>query len=853
MQRTTRRFRPVLECLEDRLTPSSFTAVVTGTKLTITKTTTGGSGSNLVIAPAATFGELTVTSSAGDILNGSANPFTTSKPVATVVVALGNSGTVANSAEDTLTFDGSTGTGPINLTGGLSIAGTGGDKVLALTDMNLLHAAPLNVTLKGNGVEMSTFTNVNVGGAATITHPGVGNTTVAITNNAGNPGPNVVFNWGSLSITNGQGANVNAIHDTNFAGNVTINNGPGDGTTLGADGGSKNIISALNDQTLTTIGGSVTITTTSGMSDSELSDYNVHGNVTINTGPGIAGQTAGSIVDVENQQTVSTSGIPAIGGNVSITGTTAADATSPSGLTINVGASSNPLIMHGNLTVSATGTKDKSTGNIGSVTVNLTDLLIASGAASITIGGQTANDTVSINGANMVSHYGDLSITSNTGGNFNIQNMAGETDVANTVSLHSSGGTVVIGHLNPNPPGEDGTVHINGDLNITGIGTEGITVVGTRLSGTEEDEGNLKIALTGFPPRAGNNYEMNAGFTDTAISGAATISAPTYSGNFVTITTSGSASPNTVFKWGSLSITNGEDGTNTINDTDFAGNVTIKNAGNDDGDGINTTDIGAANDQNLATIGGNLTITNGLNPPSDTELNDYNVNGNVTIKSSPAAQDFVGLENNPTFPGSGIPVIDGNVSITAGSGSTRQGAPATIDVGTGGKDPYTYGNKATNNPLLIEGNLAITVTGSGMAVDLNDLSVANGTTSVTLGAGSGDTVQVQGSSSVTSVFDNFNITSSGTGGNTFANTLSIQDQAGTIEFGGAVNVQLAGTGNTLDLAADTNNSTGVAGAVVDFFSTSVFNGGSGTTSSDFEGTANTNLFLTTAPQFSHFH
>jgi len=83
--------------------------------------------------------------------------------------------------------------------------------------------------------------------------------------------------------------------------------------------------------------------------------------------------------------------------------------------------------------------------------------------------------------------------------------------------------------------------------------------------------------------------------------------------------------------------------------------------------------------------------------------------------------------------------------------------------------------------------------------------------------------------------------------------VSIQDKAGTTVFGGAVNVQLAGDGNRLNLAAGINNTTGVAGAVVDFFSTSAFNGGSGTNNTDFEGTANTDLFFTTAPLLSHFH
>ncbi len=83
--------------------------------------------------------------------------------------------------------------------------------------------------------------------------------------------------------------------------------------------------------------------------------------------------------------------------------------------------------------------------------------------------------------------------------------------------------------------------------------------------------------------------------------------------------------------------------------------------------------------------------------------------------------------------------------------------------------------------------------------------------------------------------------------------MSIQDQAGTTQFTGAVNVQFAGANNTLNLAADTNNTLGVSNAAVDLFSTSTFNGGTGTTSSIFEGIPLFNMFYAIAPTISHFH
>lgn len=845
MRRPTRCFRPVLECLENRLTPSSFTATIKGTTLTITEAKPDH-GSSLVIAPAATFGDVSITSNAGDTITG--NAITNPSPVTTVVVNLGTSGIVANGGTaDTLTFDGSS-TNGLNFSGGLSINGTGGDKVLALTDVNLLGDAPLMVNLMGNGAETSTFTNVNVGGAATIMHSGVGNTQFTITSTAAAPGP---YNWGSLSITNGQGADTNVINDTNFAGNVNINNGKGDGTTTG-DTSTK--LSAANDQTLTTIGGNLTINTMSGISDSEVDDYNVHGTVMINTGTGITGQTTGSIVDLESTQTVATSGIPTIGGNVTITATTVADL-SP-GLTIAVGTSSNPTIMHGNLSITATGTGvSANNGPASSVGISLTNLRIASGAASITLAGQTSGDTVSVNGTSglseyPVSDYGSLSITSNaTGANtYNIQNQAGETDVDNTVSLQLTNPSAIgadavqIGDTNQAPPpNEDGTVNIDGNLNITGTGSKSITAQGLRLSGTGANEGNLNVTLTGPPPAGGLPFSMAATFTDTSITGAATVSDSTYSDCQLTITSAaaGTPDPNTVFKWGSLSVTNGKSASVQINDTDFAGNVSITNATTSNV--ATPTFLRALNDENLMTIGGNLSITNTGSGASDTEVYDYSVQGNVTIKSAAAANDFVGLENVQTYSTSGIPVIGGNVTITAGSGAAS-GNTAAIDVGTGGGDGAA--NPAPNNPIFIAGNLGITTTGGGVTVDLDDVVAPDGTTTVMLGTGTGDTVNVEGTT-VTSVFNNFTLTSSATGANTF----NIQAVTGTTEFGGTVNVTLAGGANTLTIASDTNND-----AIVDLYgsSASTFNGGTGNTSTLVGGLPNADLHFIVTPKFEHF-
>ena len=814
MTKANRRFRPALERLEDRLTPTNVSATLYGTILTITKVSGNDS---LTVAQTATFGQLTVSTTAGNTVNNSPNPFTTRAGVGItrVVVNLGT-------GTDSLTFDGAS-IAAINLIGGLSVSGTGGDKTLALTDVNLLHGANLNVNLTGNGSELSTFTDVNVGGAATISHPGAGNTEVTIT--SGPPNLNTVFNWGSLSITNGQGSDVNTVDDTNFAGNVTINDGPGEPGNTGTQGGSQTTFADRFDRNLATIGGNLSVATASGQSDTEIYDYNVQGNVTVNAGAGVAGQTLASIVGVDFTQTFGFTGIPTIGGNVNIIGSTVP--TPSPGLLIDLGTS-NPLIIHGNLSVNVTGN--------GSVDATISDLRMASGSANITLGGQTHDNTVTIQGSGTTSSFQSMTIASHAGSNnFNIQTAAGQTDFGGSLSFQLGSGTdtIQLGHANSSPPpNEDGTVHIAGDLNISGTGGDKtISVLGTDLTGS----GNLNMHLEA-------NGAENSTFTDVSLAGAATVKHPGAGNTNFTITTSGGPNVNTVFKWGSLSIANGQGAdVNLISDTDFAGNVTINNgpgaANNVNWHGGSYTNISATNDENLATIGGNVTITT-ASGESDSELYDYKVSGNVSINTGAgiAGQNtgsFVGIENTQSFSTSGIPVIGGNVTITGTA--VFAGPLLVIDLGTA-------------SPLTIDGNLSVNANGAGSAaIDLNDLSVANGSTSLTLGGQTHDnTVSVQGST-VTSVFDSFTMTSAASETNTY----NIQDQAGTLEFAGPLNLQLGVGSDTVNLAADINHIGGFPGAVVDLFGTSTFNGGPGTNDL-FEGTHNAELFFTSDPQISHF-
>ena len=141
------------------------------------------------------------------------------------------------------------------------------------------------------------------------------------------------------------------------------------------------------------------------------------------------------------------------------------------------------------------------------------------------------------------------------------------------------------------------------------------------------------------------------------------------------------------------------------------------------------------------------------------------------------------------------------------------------------------------------------VAGAGAAaINLNDLSVPNGKSTLSLGIDNkNDAVQVQGSAAVTSIYDDFAIVSLASGHNLF----SFQDQAGETRFYGAVKVNLGPGPDTLNVAADSAHDTGVTNAIVKFFSSTAFDGGPGTDSL-FEGTENTNLFFAAGSQVTNF-
>jgi hypothetical protein len=533
MQRRQHPFRPTLECLETRLTPANVTTSISGTILTLTKT--GGDDAITIINTGTTpalFGRLTVSTTAGNTINGGPGPFNTPGRITGVTVNLG-------AGSDVVTFDGVS-NGRIDLSNNLSINGSGGNKAITVQSTTLQGAAALGINLTGNGNENTTLTDDNVAGATAINHAGIGDTTVRV-NTTGAPGPvgQSINNFGSLTINNGQGSDSTQISDTNFAGGITINNGAGNPANTGFGGGSDNDLFAANAGQLLTVGGGVTITTASGEADAEINDYNVNGSINVSTGAGVANQE--NFVGVENNRSITAR--PVIGGSVSVTGVTNTGNVF-TGLGVVLGNTLTPaegLVINGGVTIKASGT--------GTVFPRIRGAQIA-GGTSITISGQgdesvTFSDT-SVHGAVGISHLntGNTTVTVNTVND--TQNNWGGLTITNGVGSDSTqisdtnfAGNVVI---NNGPGNPNSTAFGSGSDNDFFESNAGqlLTIGGSLSITTATGESNNEI----------QDYNVNHAVTVNTGAGVAGQS----SSNIVDIENSSNVSQNPVIG-GSVSIT----------------------------------------------------------------------------------------------------------------------------------------------------------------------------------------------------------------------------------------------------------------------------------------------------------
>jgi hypothetical protein len=822
-----RRHRTILqlEALEARETPTTnFTTSFTSSSgiaiLNVTKVT----GNTTLTVTNDGFNVFQFAGDSNTTFNGAGNSFSnTGHPVQKIVLNLG-------AGADNIAFDGSANTGPINLSGGLTITGTAGDKVIGMAQVNLLGTAALKVSITSTGLEAISFVDCTMSGANTISHTGVGNTTLAIdTDNLGNNKDNV-NHWGSLTVTNGTGADVNQIFDTDFSGNVSISNGAGATGSKGPSGGSTNIFAAHNNTGTLTVSGNLSVSTTSGQSDNEIGDYNVHGTLSVTTGAGIVGQNTENFVGIENNPT--NSGTIPVFGSISITGNTV-NGLNP-GLSIDVGTPKDAAAGSGtDFPVNITTSFSATVNGTGSAHVLLNDLLASTASVTITLASTTSGNTVDVLGDQATALLGSLTIASTASGNsnsFNMQTLPGTLDVTGALSFKMGNAPDSINVGKPDSNTNVALVLNLGSLSITGTG-------GNKTYSVQNATiGSISMSLTGTGSAISTYTDVNV--TNTA----SFTTAGNYGTSFNIVTSTANA--NSLNNWGSLTITNGIGAdSNNIQDTDFAGNVAISNG---TGAPANKFQFGGSETLLLAkhygallSIHGNLSIST-TSGQSDSEVNDYNVHGSVSITTGlgiagMSNANFVGIENNKKI--GNAPVIGGAVAIT---GNTVNGLSPGLIVDLG-----------TSEPVTLHSNLSVAAVGGIGSAQfvLQDLTVDHGTTSITFGGTTSNNELDVFGSVVTSIYNAFNITSNSLSG---TSVYKFQDQKGTLLIDGLVKWSFGNANTTLDLAADSSNTGGVKNALLEFFPINVgltpaeqFLAGIG--NNQLFGANNVNLFFVTPP------
>jgi hypothetical protein len=355
------RFRPTLELLEGRLTPTcNVTASVVDHNLTITD---NAAASSLTLSePAA--GEITITPDAGTTINGKAGPATFMGVTGGLTVNLGT-------GNDTLTFDLSQHSFAI---GNVSITGTTGNKTLLTNTMGTTNALDVHgnfSAILGNGTDFTMLHQFNVTGNMTIDHAN-GNAFVFLGVDTANLGK--LFNSvnGSLTVANvtslgtaGTGIDIDALEETNVGGDITAHMGRGDSSGFGG----WTSVGSLSSKSIT-VGGNVSITDQGGFlafgdfanDGEEVVNAHVAGNVMMDLGSSV-GNTA---LFGNGTSASSTSA-----NHVMITGSGAHDA-------VTVG----PSVVHGDLAVALLGQ--------GGNSISVDDVSVTGDASLTALGGSNS-------------------------------------------------------------------------------------------------------------------------------------------------------------------------------------------------------------------------------------------------------------------------------------------------------------------------------------------------------------------------------------------------------------------------------------------------------------------------------
>jgi hypothetical protein len=263
--------RPYVDRLEARDVPVA-NLIVTFSPVTHTLTIVGDANNNDVTVTGDFLDQTHfILNSSNSSINGEPPPYSTPSGVKNLVFKMldGN---------DSVTFDPKV---PIFLRGSVSIDGGAGVNSVAATHLTVGKNLSVTNAAQTTGLDSVGLIDFSAGGSVQVKNAG-GDSYTGISRDV----TGVSTIKGSLTITNGTGADSFNLNDTNVDGNVTINDGHGNAAGVA---GFVNIYNLDNTAIRSIIGGNLTVTYLDGNANTfdGLWDTEVLGNVTLNHGPGV--------------------------------------------------------------------------------------------------------------------------------------------------------------------------------------------------------------------------------------------------------------------------------------------------------------------------------------------------------------------------------------------------------------------------------------------------------------------------------------------------------------------------------------------------------------------------------------
>ncbi|MDO9412628.1 MAG: MBG domain-containing protein [Pseudolabrys sp.] len=731
-------------------------------------------------------------------------------------------------------------------TGTLSLTGIGGGTGGSGTDNYGIYqngtttASSGTISLTGTGGASSGTQNVGVAQMSAITTSGAGNITINGTGGGTGLGQRGYYNngvavtsaGGNISITGlasatatgslndgiyltGAGAAVS----TSGAGTITMNGtSRGTGTGLGVNVAAGatvttvnglNSVTGVNQVTSSTAGqhgvlvtgansairstgsGGVTLVGTGG--GSGIGNFGVtwdtasalsasgSGTITLNgTGGGINNGN-GSNYGIYTAQALSVGGTGGLtligqGGNAGGTGT--------NNYGVNVAALTTSS---GAISVTGTGGNTSGTGNFG---INQTAAITATGAGNITLlgtgGGTGSGGTGVLNGANIVSAGGNLSITGN----------ASATTVGASTGLLANAGT---------------TISTTGAGTVALAGTAAGTAAGAAVNGVTLAGGTIVTAVNGLVSVTGTNNSISTAVNNhgVSITGTGSRVTSTGTGGITLAGTAGGAGA------GGSNYGVSVDGTSSgVTATLAGGNsaITVTGTGGGNG-GTSANNYGVNLGVAVAGNGGLLSITG--TGGNSSGASNYGINQTLALTNTGTG----GITLNGTGGGTGTLArgIYSTANVTAGTGNVSLTGLGALNGTTLADGIWLEGNGvlstsgAGNITLAGTGrgasSVGVNLGGSGAATTVNGLLSVTGQSQATGTAGSSQGIVINSSVAGLTATGTGGITLSGTGGGTGgASNVGVQ-----LTSANAVRATLAG-GNSAISITGIGGGTGGSGA-----------------------------------------